>query len=180
MGKTFVISDTWFNRPCEENYGEKHLEYNRNIIYQWNSVVSEDDIVYVLGGFGICDLYDIVFELNGNIVFLNTFFSEDEMEARNNLVECITHSINFDSLSKKVSFSNNQFEILPDEDVVLSYFPLSDWYGKKSGSMCFHGMSDDTNVNNGNICCNASKWDFKPVDIDEVKTNISKFKSMVQ
>ena len=179
MGKTFVISDTWFNRPCEGNYGENHLEYNRNIIYQWNSVVGEDDTVYVLGGFGICDLYDIVFELNGEIVFLNTFLSEDERESIDKLVECMEHSVNYEKMSEKVTFSVNQFEILEDKDVVLSYFPLIDWYGRKTGSMCFHGMNTETDMNKGNICCNASKWDFKPVDIDEVKTNISKFKSMV-
>lgn len=155
------------------------MEYNRNIISKWNDVVSYDDTVYVLGGFGICDIYDSVLELKGKIVFLNTFFSDDEKEAKDNLIKCIAHSINLESMSERIVFSDNQFELLTDKDVVLSYFPLVDWYGRKSGSMCFHGMNVDTNMNNGNICCNASKWDFKPVDIDEVKTNISKFRSMV-
>lgn len=178
MGKTFAISDTWFNRPCESNYGENHLEYNKNIISNWNSIVNDDDRVYILGGFGICDTYDIVFELKGNLIFLNTFFSTDEIESRNNMKELIDKSVN-KKLKERIVFSENQIELIPKKDIILSYFPLVDWYGKKSGSLCFHGMYEETNMNNYNFCCNASKWNFKPVDIDEVKTNISKFKSMV-
>jgi calcineurin-like phosphoesterase family protein len=178
LDKTFVISDTWFNRPYNEHYGENHLEYNRNIVTKWNDVVSENDTVYVLGGFGISDLYDAVFQLNGNIIFLNTFFSNDEVESRNNLMDAVEKSIN-NELKNRVIFSPNQVEILKDKDIVLSYFPLLDWYGKKNGSLCFHGMNETTNMNNSNICCNASKWDFKPVNLDEVATNIAKFKSMI-
>ena len=178
MGKTFVISDTWFNRPYDKHYGENHLDYNKKIITKWNDVVSEDDTVYVLGGFGIGDIYDSVFQLNGKIIFLNTFFSDDEIESKNNLIDFINKSIN-KSLKDKIIFSQNQVEILKDKDVVLSYFPLLDWYGKKNGSLCFHGMSEDTNMNNNNVCCNSYKWDFVPVDIEKVISNIEKFKSMV-
>ena len=124
MGKTFVISDTWFNRPYDKHYGENHLDYNKKIITKWNDVVSEDDTVYVLGGFGIGDIYDSVFQLNGEIIFLNTFFSDDEIESKNNLINFINKSIN-KSLKDKIIFSQNQVEILKDKDVVLSYFPIS-------------------------------------------------------
>ena len=178
MSKIFVISDTWLNRPYNEHYGENHLEYNKNIITKWNDAVSDDDLVYVLGGFGISDLYDAVFQMNGHIIFLNNFFSEDEVESKNNLIASINKSVN-KSLKKKILFSPNQVEILKDKDIVLSYFPLLDWYGKKNGSLCFHGMDETTNMNNNNICCNASKWNFFPINVDEVATNIVKFKSMI-
>lgn len=178
MRKTFVISDTWLNRPYNKHYGENHLEYNKNIITKWNDTVSDDDLVYVLGGFGISDLYDAVFQMNGNIIFLNNFFSEDEDESKHNLIESIGRSVN-KSLNKKILFSPNQVEILKDKDIVLSYFPLLDWYGKKNGSLCFHGMDVETNMNNNNICCNASKWNFIPINVDEVATNMVKFKSMI-
>ena len=179
LGKIFVISDTWINRPCEKHYGENHLEYNMKVISNWNSVVTNEDIVYVLGGFGICDTYDTIFQLNGKkIIFLNNFYSEDEIDSKNILEKYIDRSIN-DLLKEKISFSPNQIEILKDKDIVLSYFPLIDWYGKKNDSLCFHGMFENTNMNNNNVCCNASKWDFKPIDIDLVKSNIKKFKSFV-
>lgn len=176
--KTFVISDTWFNRPYGEHFGENHLNYNKIILSKWNSAVSNDDTVYVLGGFGISDIYDAVFQLNGKIIFLNSFFSEDEVDSKENLISFIGKSVNKE-LKDRVVFSDNQIEFLRDKDVVLSYFPLTDWYGKKTGSFCFHGMNEVTNMNNNNICCNASKWDFTPVDVDLVISNISKFKSMV-
>lgn len=178
MGKIFAISDTWFNRPCEEHYGENHLDYNRNIISKWNETVSEDDTVYVLGGFGISDLYDAVFQLNGRIVFLDNFYSLDEENALNNLKDFIEKSVNKE-LKERIIFSENQIEILYDKDIVFSYFPLVDWYGKKAGSICFHGMNETTNMNNNNVCCNTYKWDFKPVDIETVISNITRFKSMI-
>lgn len=178
MGKTFVTSDTWFNRPCCSHYGENHIDYNNKIINAWNSSISDEDTVYVLGGFGICDIYDILFHLKGNIKFLNTFFSPDEEAAKEKMVEMIGKS--FDStLKKRVEILNDQIVIMKDMDAVLSYFPLIDWYGKKADSVCFHGMFESTNMNNNNICCNADKWDLTPVDIDEVMSKMEKFKSMV-
>ena len=179
MGKTFAISDIWFNRPCEEDYGKNHIEYNKNAISKWNETVSDGDTVYVLGGFGICDIYDPVFQLNGKLVFLNNFCSSDEIEAVERLKTFGGRSVFGDSFSEKVEFSDRQVLILYDKDVVLSYFPLLDWYGKGNDSLCFHGMSGKTDINNSSICCRAHDWDFKPVDIDSVSANISKFKSMV-
>jgi calcineurin-like phosphoesterase family protein len=176
--KIFVTSDTWFNRPCGTHYGERCSEYNMNIVKNWNSVVSENDTVYVLGGFGIGDIYDMVFRLNGNIVFMDMFLSPDEDKAREMMTDFIGKSVDV-TLRDRISFSEKQIKVLYHKDVVLSYFPLADWYGRRNGSVCFHGMDYDTDMNNNNICCNASKWDFKPVDIDSVVTNMEKFKSML-
>lgn len=55
--KMFLISDTHFNHTniikyCDRPFHSAH-EMNEALIYNWNSVVSENDIIYHLGDFGL-------------------------------------------------------------------------------------------------------------------------------
>lgn len=179
MSKIFCISDTWFNIPNGKYFGENHINYNKSIINSWIKTVDDGDTVYVLGGFGIGDLYDIVFSLSGNIVFLNNFFSKDEIDSLEDLKYRIENSINKD-LKNRVIFLDSNIEILQENDIILSYFPLADWTGKNTGTMCFHGMRTKTDMNNLNVCCNVEYWSDKvPVDIEHVISNMKKFKTIV-
>ena len=75
MGKNrniFVTSDVWFNRPIGDFSFMTNEEYNNMLIDNWNNAVSKGDVVYVLGGFGIGDCYDIVLKLNGEILYPTT------------------------------------------------------------------------------------------------------------
>ena len=85
----FITSDIWFNRPIGEFSFMTNEEYNNMIINNWNSTVDVRDIVYVLGGFGIGDCYDIVLKLNGEIHFLNSVFSKSDSDFRNSIIEAI-------------------------------------------------------------------------------------------
>ena len=106
MGKNkniFVTSDVWFNRPMGEYASMTNEEYNDMIIDNWNSAVSNGDVVYVLGGFGIGDCYDIVLKLNGEIHFLNSIFSHSDSVFRNAIKEGVDNSVNKD-MRKRVVF----------------------------------------------------------------------------
>ena len=85
MSNIFVISDTWFNRLIEDDPNENVVDRNEQIIQVWNNTIKKNDIVYVLGGFGIGDLYHIVIQLNGKIHFLNNCFNADEKEFIENM-----------------------------------------------------------------------------------------------
>lgn len=164
MSKIFAISDTWFNRPFGDN-GESNVdEYNKNIIEIWNKNINKNDDVYVLGGFGISDLYHIVIQLNGKIHFLNNYYNEDEISSINDLKVNIFNSAN-KKLSSKIFFETNQIITLTDNDAVLSYLPLSYWYGKDSGIMCFHGLDEKSNLNEFKINCSALCNNFVPINI---------------
>ena len=65
MPKIFVISDTWFNRVLNDGPDVDTVDSNESIIFNWNTIVTPDDTVYVLGGFGILDLYNIVIQQIG-------------------------------------------------------------------------------------------------------------------
>ena len=89
MPKIFVISDTWFNRVLNDGPDVDTVDSNESIIFNWNTIVTPDDTVYVLGGFGILDLYNIVIQLKGNIHFLNNVFNPDEEMYIENVKESI-------------------------------------------------------------------------------------------
>ena len=174
----FVTSDVWFNRPMGEYSGMTNKEYNSMIVENWNDVVSKNDIVYVLGGFGIGNCYDCLLKLNGEIHFLNSVFCQSDSDFRNTMKECVENSINVE-FRKRIVFENNQILAIPEVDCVLSYFPLSDWIGKSTDTFCFHGYTDVHNINENKISCKLEIWGDSPISINEIKNNFAKFKKIL-
>ena len=174
----FVTSDIWFNRPIGEFSHMTNEEYNNMIIDNWNNTVGDDDIVYVLGGFGIGDCYDTVLKLNGEIHFLNSVFNYNDSIFRNAIKDSVEYSVNKE-LGKKIIFESNQIITVSDVDCVLSYFPLSDWAGKSTNTFCFHGYSNNHNINENNVSCKMELWENSPVSIKEIKKSFSKFKKLM-
>ena len=177
MPKIFVISDTWFNRVLNDGPDVDTVDSNESIIFNWNTIVTPDDTVYVLGGVGILDLYNIVIQLKGNIHFLNNVFNPDEKMYIENLKESIDKSGDI-GLQERLIFEDDQLVVLSDKDVILTYYPLSVWPGKGVDVFCFHGYTDDMNLEEQNITSTFSKWG-KHIDIDEIKSNIQNFKTLV-
>ena len=173
----FITSDIWFNRPMGQFSHMTNEEYNNMIIDNWNDVINNNDVVYVLGGFGIGDCYDIVLKLKGEIHFLNSAFSYSDSIFRNKIKESVENSVD-KNLKKRIFFENNQILTISSVDCVLSYFPLNDWYGKSTNTFCFHGYSNKHNLNENNISCKLSLWNNSPVSITEIKNNLSKISKL--
>ena len=181
MGKSkniFVTSDIWFNRPMGEFSSMTNEEYNNMIIDNWNNTINDDEVVYVLGGFGIGDCYDIVLKLNGEIHFLNSVFSHSDRLFRKSIKEGVENSVNKE-LVKKVIFENEQILAISNSDCILSYFPLSDWAGKSTNTFCFHGYTDKHNLKENGVSCKIELWEGSPVSIKEIKNNFSNFKKLL-
>ena len=174
----FVTSDVWFNRPMGDFSSMTNSEYNDMVIANWNKVVGRNDIVYVLGGFGIGDCYDIVVKLNGEIHFLNSVFNNSDSVFINIIKNGVENSIN-KALTKKVFFESNQILALPNMDCVLSYFPLNDWLGKNTNTFCFHGYTNKHNIKENNVSCKFELWNNSPVRINEIKNNFLKFERLL-
>lgn len=172
MPSIFAISDTWFNRLLVDDPNENVVDNNDHIIQVWNETVSPEDKVYVLGGFGIGDLYFILTRLHGEIHFLNNYFNADEKSFITNMKDCVNKSSDH-TFRHKILFERNQIVVLPEVDAVLSYFPLEDWPGKSTGTYCFHGMTETTDLMKHNISCSSKKWDYVPVNIVDVQKNIA-------
>ena len=175
----FVTSDIWFNRPMGEFSSMRNAEYNDMIIENWNEKVKDGDIVYVLGGFGIGDCYDIVLKLKGEIHFLNSIFNHADSVFRDSIRESVVNSVD-KNLAKRVIFETNQILAIPKVDCVLSYFPLSDWLGKTTNTFCFHGYTSNHNLSENNVSCKMELWGNTPVDVKEIKNNFLTFKKLMQ
>ena len=174
MPSIFAVSDTWFNRLLEDDQNLNVVDNNEHIIETWNETVNPGDKVYVLGGFGIGDLYHIITRLNGEIHFLDNYFTPEEKTFIKGMKESINKSSDPD-FKNKIVFEKNQVIVLPDLDVILSYFPLEEWSGKQTGTYCFHGLTDKIDMTNHTISCVAKKWDYSPVSIINVQSNIESF-----
>lgn len=178
MNRIFVTSDTWFNRPVGNLSEYTTNEYNDIIISNWNKVVGKKDIVYILGGLGIGDMYHLLIKLNGEIHILNNFYTKDELYFKDLLKQSVEKSVD-SKVKNKIIFEPNQIIPIPQFDSILSYFPLSNWYGCMSGTFCFHGLTSESDLENNLITCMSDCWKNKPIEIIEVKNNISKFKKNV-
>ena len=176
MPSIFAISDTWFNRLREDDPNANVVDNNDHIIQCWNETVNKDDKVYVLGGFGIGDLYHILVRLNGEIHLLANYFNNDEKMFLNTMMDAVRKSSDIE-LKSRIIFEHAQILTLNDLDVVLSYFPLEDWVGKSTGTYCFHGLNDTMDIEGHNITCIGSEWEFSPVNITDVQKNIETFKN---
>lgn len=176
MPSIFAISDTWFNRLREDDPNVNVVDNNDHIIQCWNETVNKDDKVYVLGGFGIGDLYHILVRLNGEIHLLANYFNNDEKMFLNTMMDAVRKSSDIE-LKSRIIFEHAQILTLNDLDVVLSYFPLEDWVGKSTGTYCFHGLNDTMDIEGHNITCIGSEWEFSPVNITDVQKNIETFKN---
>lgn len=176
--KTFVVSDIWFNRPNVDHKEMGVVEYNNMIIRNWNKSISRTDVVYILGGIGISDLYGLIVKLNGEIHILNNYYTDEDVNNIKNLKELISKSVD-KKLSKKIIFEDCQIKVLPDYDCVLSYLPLSDWYGKDNGTYCFHGLNKISDFKSNFISSVISEWEFEPVEINSIKNNINKFFELI-
>jgi calcineurin-like phosphoesterase family protein len=174
----FIISDVWFNRPIGEFSSMTNEEYNNMIIDNWNSKVNKGDVVYVLGGFGIGDCYNIVLKLNGEIHFLNSVFSKSDSDFRNSIKEGVENSVDKE-LAKRIIFEGNQIISLPQDDCVLSYLPLNDWVGKSTNTFCFHGYTNLHNMRDNNISCKFELWKCSPVNIKDIKNYFLKFEKLL-
>jgi len=178
MPSIYAISDTWFNRLLVDDPNENVVDNNDHIIQVWNETIAPGDKVYVLGGFGIGDLYQILARLSGEIHFLDNYFNKEEKMFIKTMKSAINNSSD-PEFKNKIIFEKNQIIVLPELDAVLSYFPLEDWSGKSTGTYCFHGLTETTNLKEHNISCVAKKWNSTPVNIVTIQSNIDVFNNEI-
>ncbi len=170
MHKTFVISDTWFNRNLMDT-DMSVSDINNVIISAWNNLVNDKDDVYVLGGFGISDLYNIVVRLKGRIHFLENYFNADERKSMDDLNMYVQKSGDTE-LINRIVFEHKQIMPLNELDVILSYFPLRNWSGKDTGTICFHGMDNNIDIQEHTVTSIAPYWNYGPTCIDDIKDSL--------
>ena len=161
---TYIISDTFFGRKNIINIGKRKYSsveaMDNGMIDKWNSVVTNDDIVYHLGNFA-WDPFSANYalqNLNGKIKFLS-----------GNKEKALIESI---SLYAKAMMLHDQILELPEFNVVLCHYPLEYWNGKEEGVIHLHGHNykefpmDLKKSMRVNVC--ADYWNLYPISINTI------------
>jgi calcineurin-like phosphoesterase family protein len=166
--KIFFTSDTLFGRKLASvERGFSSLEeMEGTLIDNWNSRVSQNDIVYHLGNFGWDPISteSAIIHLNGRIHFIGGSYDQHMSEV--SLIKANRHF-----LLPSISY-------IPKDHMVLSHWPLMDWPEREKGSIHVHGGTIKTDINNG-FRFNASidNWSLSPVDMDILKDIIESNKN---
>jgi calcineurin-like phosphoesterase family protein len=163
--KVFVTSNQQFGRKgAIKAYKRPFIDIedmNLQLVEAWNSVVSNDDIVYVLGNFAWDPetLEVMTNALNGDIIVISGEYDKAAKELAESLGLL------------DIEYLHNAIEYHPEINASLSYWPLSEWQGKAKGAYSIIGYPDKkylTDHKKKLINCACDLWDFKPVEIEKV------------
>jgi len=163
MKKMFITSNQQFGRHNAIQEFQRDFisveAMDEYMIEQWNSVVGEDDIVYVAGNFAWDPetAEDVVKRLNGDIVVMAGKWDHATYEIAQRYGEELG-----------IAITNEGVKYLKSLNVCVSYWPLQDWPNKDKGAISVVGIHDNkykTNHKASRINVSADYWDFKPVNV---------------
>lgn len=144
-----------YNRPFETVD-----EMNQHLINQWNSVVYDDDLVFVLGNFAWDpETAEMVFkQLKGTICVLDGEWDRATADIVNNS-------------NTLIDYINEGIHLIPEASLCLSYWPLNEWPGKKRGWTSVIGYPNKKYItshkkNSLNVACDF--WNYKPVQAKSI------------
>ena len=168
MSNKYIIADIKFNHPvAAKDAGKTIEEYNQMIIENWNSVVQQDDLVFVFGVFGIgrgAELKPIIEQLNGKIYLMsypdNRHFKPDRWRRLGIDRVWNVNLVRTDRENESILMPISE-KYKKDE---YTYYCLSEKYG----------MTEVYKNNCLNI--NLKYWDYTPINYDEVWDIIDRLK----
>lgn len=147
MSKTFVTSDLHFGHSnvikyCPESRGSfTHVDdMDAKIVENINSVVTDDDILFILGDIAFAKpakAVDYLKQLNGQKVFVwgnhdKKLRESSEFQMSKNLIGCISTA---DYLCETFVADEARYK------VAMMHFPLLTWDGAHHGTIMLHGHS---------------------------------------
>lgn len=171
MSKVFLIADLHFNdepvfnSTCRCRDFEDIDEHNRAIIRNWNSVVSEDDTVFVLGDVGKDSdthyIFDYIESLSGHKhLILGNHDKDISMDSRFWL------DAGFESV--------HLYPIIYDDFYMLSHEPLFVNENQPKANIFghVHDCCSYKTVSSRSFCVCAERINYTPIDFESVKNLI--------
>lgn len=177
--KVWFTSDLHFYHKnickyCNRPY-ETIEDMNEGIISNWNSVIKDDDIVYVLGDLGFCGmdkLRPLISQLKGRIRLIQGNHDSDKV------VNKLLDEGLIEGISTLCYITIVGDEECPNQDLTLCHFPMIDWYNKERGAWMVHGHQHQLPET---LSCSVKHWDvgldknnMMPVSFNQLKINITK------
>lgn len=166
MGKIFFIGDTHFGHKEIINYEQRPFanveEMDRSIINRWNSVVIEDDTVFMIGDFSFYDKQkttDICNNLRGKkILVIGNHDSNTEEFYR----EC-----GFNEVYKYPIILENFWMISHEPLYLNKNMPYANIYGHVHGNEMYVDYSKHS------FCACVERINYTPISWDEIRQKLS-------
>ncbi|MDO5560241.1 MAG: metallophosphoesterase [Oscillospiraceae bacterium] len=164
--KVFFIADTHFGHEAIIHYENRPFqnveEMDRIMIQNFNSVVSADDTVFILGDFSCYDMeknIQIVESLNGRKILV---MGNHDTETDRYYFEC-----GFESVSRFPVIYEG-FWILSHEPMYLNVnMPYANIYGHVHSNPVYADFSKQS------YCVSAERINYTPIEFDEIINKIS-------
>lgn len=185
QGKVFFTSDTHWRhgniiRYCDRPFSSVQV-MDHTLIQNWNSVVTDQDLVFHLGDFAFADrskFRQIANSLNGTKILIQGNHDRTEDIP----TECFTTVVDMFQVSIWDS------ELNGFATFIMSHYPLATWAGINRGIFNLHGHIHSTPDLNGTgfdiVIAKNAPWNqydvgvdrnnFTPVSYDELKTIFTK------
>lgn len=167
MGKTYFIADTHFNHENIIKYCDRPFEdvkqMGRKLISNWNSVVKDDDVVYILGDFALADKPEIIWinrSLNGikKLIIGN----HDHLSIKD------YYDCGFDRVYDKPILFNDFYILSHEPQYVQNNGVYANIFGHVHNNPQFRDYSDR------HFCCCVERIGYKPISFEEI---VEKMKS---
>ncbi len=164
LGKIFFIADPHFGddriRRYENRPFETVKEMDSEIISRWNTVVTNTDIVYILGDFG-AEGYEtqVLSELNGKKLLVkgnHDIKSNDDYRA-----------FGFDEVYDHPIIFENFWILSHDALYVNSNMPYANIFGHVHNNPIIKDYSKQ------HFCVSAERIDYTPIDFESIKKIIA-------
>lgn len=159
---------------CNRPY-ETIEEMNQGIIDNWNSVVKEDDTVFVLGDLGFCGiekLRPLMSQLKGKIILIQGNHDSDYV------MSTLYHEKIINNFDRLMSITIIGDEECPNQELTLCHFPMIDWYNKEKGSWMIHGhqhqLPETPSCSAVHYDVGVDKNNWMPINFEQLKINITK------
>ena len=159
---------------CNRPY-ESVEEMNEAIIQNWNAVVKDDDIVFVLGDLGFCGiekLKPLLERLKGKKYLVQGNHDSDKV-----VFKLIEGNI-LEDFYKLTTITIEGDPEVPEQMLTLCHFPMIDWYNKEKGAWMVHGHQHQLPETPS---CSVLHWDvgldkngMTPISFEQLKINITK------
>jgi len=167
MGKIWFTSDQHFghhgiirhsNRPWTDA-----AQMNEAIIENYNNLVGDSDIVYMLGDFAWKGMEDLVWRLNGRIHYIRGNHDKKRMDKPE-------VAARFDSIQ-------NYLEVrMHGKHLVLFHYPIIDWSGRYRGSWHLYGHTHGTHKQySGSLEVSVDCCGYRPIEFSELDGLITPF-----
>ena len=186
MSKKWVTSDIHFNHQriiefCPETRGHCTSvdDMNELIIQNFNSVIRNEDTLYMLGDIGFGDVdscLNLINRINGNKVWIHgnhdrKFWVSDKYKEMKYSIGVIEDTP-YKTISHTVDGKKN--------NIVLFHFPIESWEGKSKGSIHLHGhchSSPDQTINSRRMDIGVDSNNLMPYHLDSVVRKLLKYPS---